>query len=79
METEVTVQVFNSIEETIQILKEQGFAETERFELDDWYFSSYPKAEAKEKEYQDLLASSLLVRQIISDGKTKDFLFYKNK
>lgn len=79
METEVTVQVFNTLEETLKILKKQGFTITERFELDDWYYSTYTKEEARKTEYQDLIASSLLVRKVINENKIEHLLFYKNK
>lgn len=38
-ETEITVQVFNSFEETKTILENQGFKLIQNFQLNDWYFS----------------------------------------
>ena len=76
METEITVQVFNSFKETDKILKGQGFKLVEEFQLNDWYFSHIKNA--KNAAYARLLKNSFLLREVIGDSHTFK-LCYKNK
>lgn len=76
METEITVQVFNKLEEIQKILKGSGFEMIESYQLNDWYFSKYE--DISFFGYQDLLNNSFLVRQIIDDNPQIQ-LCYKKK
>ena len=75
-ETEITVQVFNSINEINTILLSQGFKMIENFQLNDWYFSKLDNV--NKIPYLDLLNNSFLVRQILGD-REKIELCYKQK
>ncbi len=74
-ETEITVQVFNSFEEIDKILKEQGFARVENFQINDWYFSKINNV--KRLKYVDLMDNSFLVRQILSFSEEVQICYKK--
>lgn len=73
---EITVQVFNSLEETKKILEDQGFKLVETFKLNDWYFSKLNNVE--NMKFLDLINNSFLVRQVLSD-KEEVQICYKKK
>ena len=75
-ETEITVQVFNSFEETDKELKNQGFEMIENYKLNDWYFSKLENIQ--NVPYIDLMDNSFLVRQVLTDSE-KIKLCYKHK
>ena len=75
-ETEITVQVFNSLEEIDNILKNQGYKMIENYQLNDWYFTHID--DVKNVSYQDLLNNSGLGREIVSENR-KIQLLYKKK
>ena len=75
-ETEITVQVFNKFEEIDYTLKNQGFEMIENFQLNDWYFSQITNV--NNVLYGDLLKSSFLVRQVLTDKEIIQ-LCYKQK
>lgn len=75
-ETEITVQVFNNFEDIDKILKSQGFEMIENYQLNDWYYSSIQ--DISNLKYIDLINSSFLIREIISDKKEIQ-LCYKRK
>ena len=75
-ETEITVQVFNSLEEIDNILVNQGFEKTRIFQLNDWYFSKLD--DIQNISFIDLINNSFLVRQLISNTE-KLQLCYKQK
>ena len=72
-ETEITLQIYTTLEETIKILKEQGYTEIENFVMDDHYFTSLN--EVHNKKYSEIMKNSILLRS----GKDKHLLIYKNK
>lgn len=74
-ETEITVQIFNSLDEIKEILQSQGYKLTCDYKLIDWYFSKYD--DVKEMDYPTLLKNSFLVRY--STDKPSCVLCYKDK
>jgi predicted adenylyl cyclase CyaB len=75
---EITVQVFDSFEETIKILEKKGFIKIEYFEMKDWYFTSLLPKEVEHCTYAYLLKNSFLVCHIVDD-KSQVQLCYKMK
>lgn len=76
-ETEITVQVFNTKEEIIEKLATCGFKISNRFTLKDGYFSRH--TDITGLSYKELMVSSILIRRVITNEATRDFLYYKNK
>lgn len=74
--TEITVQVFNSLEEIESILKNQGYEMTQTYSINDWYFSKLENI--SNVKYLDLLNNSFIVRQVLTD-KEEIKLVYKRK
>ena len=56
-----------------------GFEIKEKFELNDWYFSKYSIIDAKKISYQELLKSSVLIREAVFKNGTNKTLCYKDK
>lgn len=77
-ETELTVQVYNSLEETKSILENKGFVFVKQFVLNDFYFSNKQTAELEKVEYIDIINNSILLRDITGDVKETELIF-KNK
>ena len=77
-ETEITVEVFDSLDNITSLLKEKQFKLLEEYDLVDYYYSKYPTDELKNFEYKDLIANSFLVRQVI-DVNPKNLLTFKSK
>lgn len=75
-ETEITVQVFGSLDKIKTILKNKGFELIETYQLNDWYFSKLD--DISDVKYLDLLNNSFLVRQVVSDHEEVQ-LCYKKK
>ena len=75
-ETEVTFQVFQSLNEVKEILLSNKFELIEIYGLDDWYFSRL--AEVENLDYKTLIANSFLVRDIITNEHNPQ-ICYKNK
>ena len=72
-ETEITVQVFNDIDEIDKILQRQGFSIIENYKMKDWYFSKYDNI--IDLKYTELINQSFLVRELENEIQ----LCYKNK
>lgn len=77
-QTEITCQVFDSLENVFKCLKNQGYVQTDKFVLDDNYFCSYSISEAKRLSYAKLISRSILIREI-TDTTKEIQLIYKNK
>lgn len=75
-ETEITLQIYTPLEETIKILKEQGYTETENFIMDDHYFTSLTNVQ--NKPYAEIMKNSVLLRVFLGQ-ENKHLLIYKNK
>ncbi len=78
METEITVQVYNSLEEIDKILTKQGFILIKKVFLQDFYFSKYSLKELQSFDYPTLIKNSCLIRNEI-DLENKSYICYKNK
>lgn len=77
-QTEVTVQVFNSLQEIETCLLKIGFKKIEKKTLKDFYFISELKPCVKEKKYIELINNSIILRNII-EKTNSTFLVYKEK
>lgn len=77
MKTEVTVEVKEKLESALEKLLNQGFQIVEKFELHDWYFSTYNKKEVKSINYEDLMNASILLRSVVSDNPCNLLIFKK--
>lgn len=77
-ETEITVQVFNTLNEIKTTLQNLGFLIIEEYLMEDYYYSKYSADELKTFSYQYLIKNSFLVRDI-KDENPKILLTYKNK
>lgn len=75
--TEITVQCFNSIDQVEEVLKQANYNFLEEYCLYDYYFSKFDNP--KLLEYQKLIGSSILVRQVEQDGQKESKICYKNK
>lgn len=78
-ETELTYEIFNSIEKCHQILLNQGFQFIEVYTLNDRYFSKLPIDTIKETSFQNTIKNSFLLRNITDECGSKTYLVYKNK
>lgn len=75
-ETEITVQVFDTLGEIKNKLTKQGFSLVEICDMNDYYFSS--EKDVKTLPYSQLLKKSFLVREV--KGNEYDVkMIYKNK
>ena len=77
-QTEITVEVFNNLEEINKILVSQGFKVIENYHLNDYYFSKYDTISLNQMGYKEIMANSFLIRQI-NDGQIRNLLIFKNK
>lgn len=78
-ETEITVEVFDDIESIDDVLKSQGYEICRVFDLFDYYYSKYSTQELKLMTYNEMIANSFLVRNIVCGDGQKVLLTYKNK
>ena len=79
--TEITVQVYDDINNIKKQLVSLGYKETEEFTGSDYYFSTLNKNEINNASYKDLLSSSIIVRSFKTKGKTglNNYMVFKNK
>ncbi len=75
-ETEITLQVFCSLEETKNILFQQGYKVIRDVIMDDHYFTSLTSI--NNTSYSQIIKSSILLRAFIGN-ENKNILIYKNK
>lgn len=78
METEITVQVFETEENLVKKLESLGFQKTEDVLMKDSYFSKYSLSKLKKMSYKNVLKNSLLVRSFGGE-RNSNWLVYKNK
>ncbi len=74
---EITVQVFGTKKDLFKQLKILGFSFVENFQLNDWYFTKLKDISIV--SFKELIDNSILVREIIKDGKTQTQICYKKK
>lgn len=74
-ETEITVEVFDRLENINKILMDQGFEIIRQFNLNDLYYSKYSIEELKRMNYAEMLRNSLLVRDVIDDNPVSQIVF----
>ena len=80
-ETEITVQIFETLENVIKKLDNFGYKEVEVFTGQDAYFTTLSNDDVAEAGYGKLLSNSLIVRSFMkkTDGKRDSMLVFKNK
>lgn len=76
-ETEITVQVFDSKENLFKKLKNLGFQISENYQLNDWYFTKLERI--GQTKFQDLIDNSILIREVVENGKAQTQICYKKK
>lgn len=76
-ETEVTVEVFNDLEEITTILDGRGFRKTDEYTIYDRYFTL--SGDISGLSYRDLLNSSILVRSIDGSDPVDQIIFKKKE
>lgn len=77
-ETEITVQVLDSLDNITRKLAEQGFVLKKERLMNDWYYTKYDMDAFKQMSYADMIANSFMVRRIVDDKDLK-LLTYKKK
>ena len=80
-QTEITVQIFEDINNVKNKLKQEGFVENKVLTGNDFYFTTMPKEKVKNATYKELLDTSLIVRFFKINDTTEytSMLLYKNK
>ena len=78
METEITVQVFETEEDAIKKISALGFEKLRQFNMNDSYFSKYSTSKLKKMQYKNVIKNSFLVREFVGHND-KVLLLYKNK
>ncbi len=73
---EVTVKVFNTLDEINNILSRQGFNVIRKSRVEDKYLS---QKEIKENNIYDVLSSCVLLRYLNANGEVFTKITYKNK
>lgn len=76
-EIEITVQVFETKNDLFKQLKNLGFNIVKNFQLNDWYFTRLD--DISNIDFQELIKNSILVREIIENGKSQAQICYKKK
>lgn len=79
--TEITVQIYDDINNVKKHLKDLGYKETEEFTGNDHYFSTLNKNQIGSASYKDLLSSSIIVRSFKTKGNPglNNSMVFKNK
>ena len=77
-ETEITVEVLDSLENLKLQLSQKGFTLDEKVVMTDYYFSKYETDELSKMSYKDLINKSFLVRNLRGDVN-KSLMIFKSK
>ena len=78
-ETEITVEVLDTLENVMQILSNQGFLLIKERNMYDWYYSKSSIQDIKSMAYPEMIANSFLVRRIVDDKDLKMLTFKKKE
>lgn len=78
-ETEITVQLLESIESAKEKLNNEGFTAIENCVMTDYYFSKFTTEELLNMGYSELIRNSFIIRQVVSQTETSLNLLYKDK
>ena len=76
-ETEITVQIFNNMDEIKEKLMANNFKLTGDYLMQDWYFSKHSKQTLKEMDYKEIINSSFIVRYVKEENDKK--IVFKDK
>ena len=79
METEITVQLLENVEETLAKLNKQGFEIKEKVLMTDYYFSKLSLEELKKLSYAELIKNSFLVRNVSTETEEINQIIFKKK
>ena len=81
-ETEITVQIFDNIENVKKQLELQGFKIVKPFIMHDYYYTSI-ESDLKNMKFKTIIGNSFLVRHLVNtingEDITTNYLIYKNK
>ncbi len=80
-QTEITVQIFDEIENIINVLKGLGFEWKDTFTGKDGYFTTLTSEQIEKASYKDLLDSSIIIREFdkASNNMHQTMLVHKKK
>lgn len=79
METEITVELLENIEDTLSKLKTQGFIIKEKILMTDYYFSKLTLEKLQTLNYAELIKNSFLVRNVKKDTEEINQIIIKKK
>ena len=80
-QTEITVQIFDKIENVIKKIESLGFSWKDTFTGKDFYYSTLEKEKISKASYKELLDTSIIVREFHkkSTDKLQTMLVHKKK
>ena len=81
MQTEITVQVFEELEEIIEKLEYLGYKKEDYLKGKDYYFASLKNEDIRESSYKNLIDNSLIIRSFFIESKNicSNLMTYKHK
>ena len=79
METEITVQVLQPLNEIIDTVENMGFKCVVQKDINDWYFSAYSSDKLVDMPYKEIIKNSFILREIAEPETYFCGLCYKDK
>ncbi len=79
MKTEISVQLYENIDDLLTKLAMKNAKFVEQYQVIDYYFTKYSPIELKSKEYIEILDASFLVREIIEENSKSAKIVHKAK
>lgn len=79
METEITVELLDTFENTLTKLINQGFEIKEKVLMTDYYFSKLNLNNLQALEYAELIKNSFLVRNVSTETEEINQIIFKKK
>ena len=79
METEITVELLDTFENTLTKLINQGFEIKEKVLMTDYYFSKLSLNNLQALEYAELIKNSFLVRNVRTETEEINQIIFKKK
>lgn len=79
METEITVELLDTFENTLTKLINQGFEIKEKVLMTDYYFSKLSLNNLQALEYAELIKNSFLVRNVSTETEEINQIIFKKK
>ena len=78
-ETEITVELLESVDYAKKKLDTEGFEIVEEVVMTDYYISKFSTEELLAMDYSEIIRNSFIIRQVISPEETSLVLLYKDK